>query len=137
MNELNRASHDEEIERLQTIMKGMDPTSEEYSKVVRQYDILVQNATEDDKVTLQSDIEKMKMEAEEEESKFRRFWRKVEIIILGATPVVTLITTVSSYAMLCRTNERIQKRSIAFEERGMAHTDRSDKFISKPSYPKL
>lgn len=137
MNELNRASHDEEIERLQTIMKELDPASEEYSRVVRQYDILVERATEDDKFKMEGKVEELKLDNEAEESKFRKFWRKVEIIGAIAAPIATILGTLSCYKMVCNTNERIQKRSIEYEERGMAHTEQSTKFISKPNYPKL
>lgn len=137
MNELNRASHDEEIERLQNKMKELDPTSEEYSKIVQQYDILVGRATEDDKFKMEGKIEELKFDNEAEESKFRKFWRKVEVIAAAVTPTITILGTVLCYKMVCNTNERIQKRSIDYEERGMAHTEQSTKFISKPSYPKL
>ena len=39
MNDLTRASHDEEIERLHGKMSQMDPCSDEYAKILKHYEM--------------------------------------------------------------------------------------------------
>lgn len=131
MNDLTRGSHDAELERLQEKMSKMDPTTEEYGKILKHYDILIRTANEDDKIKSDGEAEMAKVDAEEQRVRQAAEDQKktniVNLIIAGASTV----TTIAVYAMMCLANKKIQERSIQFELDGFTHTTRSDKYLMK------
>ena len=137
MNDLTRSNLDLEIERLHKQMAEMDPVSEDYGKMVKNVDILMKMANEDDKIHADATIEELKLDAEaerhEKNLKLQRFERGLQI---GAT-VMTSLTTIAYAVILCISNKRIQERSILFEMDGYSHTDRSDKFLQKAPMPRI
>ena len=137
MNDLNRASLDTEIEHIHSLMANADPASEEYGKYVKNLEVLMRAANEDDKIHLDAKAEEIRSEAESERSKEESKWRKFGSIVTVVATGITSVTTMICYGMLIFANKRRQIRSIWFEEGGGAHTDRSDKFVQKETFPRL
>lgn len=131
MNDLTRASHDEEIERLHERMSSLNPESEEYSKILKNYDVLIRSANEDDKIQVEAKAEELRIEADADKMRQnadeQKTLNKVNLIIAAASSVTTIVV----YVMLCISNKEIQKRSIQLEMDGFAHTTRSDKYLLK------
>ena len=145
MNDLTRASHDEEIERIKNQMSELDPSDEKYGIMMKHYDLMVKAANEDDKIQLEASVQKLKAEVEEEELKLEEEKLAHETDVQKEnqeaqkrsgkiTLVVALISSVTSivvYSMMCTANKQIQQRSIEFEMDGYTHTTRSDKYLMK------
>ena len=137
MNDLNRASLDMEIERLHNKINETDPISEDYEKLVKRCEILMRSANDDDKIKAEAELEKLKIDLDEEKSKANSKWQKLGIIVTASSAVLSSLTTVGCYIILCVSNKRAQERSILFEMDGFSHTDRSDKFMQKAPMPKF
>lgn len=136
MNDLNRASLDAEIERIHEKMAQTDQTSDEYSKLVKNAEVLMRVANDDDKIQCEAKAEELKIESENERIKDDSKWKKIGNYVAVATAAITSIGSIACCTILCIVNLKAQKRSIDFEERGFAHTDRSDKFMFR-STPKF
>lgn len=137
MNDLNRASLDMEIERIHKKMNETDPLSEEYEKLVKRCDTLMRSANDDDKVRAEAELEKIRIDLEEEKTQDNKKWQKFGAIVSAASPVLASLTSVACYVILCIANKQAQERSILFEMDGYSHTDRSDKFMQKAPLPKF
>ena len=137
MNDLNRASLDMEIERIHKKMNETDPLSEEYEKLVKRCDTLMRSANDDDKVRAEAELEKIRIDLEEEKTQENKKWQKFGAIVSAASPVLASLTSVACYVILCIANKQAQERSILFEMDGYSHTDRSDKFMQKAPLPKF
>ena len=137
MNDLNRASLDMEIERIHNKMNETDPFSEDYEKLVKRCEALMRSANEDDKIRAEAELEKLKADLDEEKSKANSKWQKLGLIVTASSAVLSSLTTVGCYIILCVSNKRAQERSILFEMDGFSHTDRSDKFMQKAPMPKF
>ena len=137
MNDLSRASLDLEIEHIHEAMAKLDPVSEEYSKLVSNAKELMKIANDDDKICLGAKVAELKSETEIEKVKEDSKWKKIGSIATVVAAGITSVTSVACYLILCIANKNRQQRSIYFEETGHAHTDRSDKFVQKESFPRL
>ena len=137
MNDLNRESLDTEIERIHKKMSEMDPSSEEYGKMVRNVDILMRVANEDDKIHGEATIEELKLDAEIEKAKENSRLQKLGHFVAIGSSALTAITTLTYVIILCTSNRKVQERSILFEMDGYSHTDRSDKFLQKAALPRI
>ncbi len=133
MNDINRASHDEEIARLHEILSRMKPTDEQYATVLRSYDILVRAATEDDKVKFEANVEDLKlkdeMDRQNAQDQRERRAQKVNLILGIASSAVTVVV----YAGMIIANLHIHRDTLEFEENGYSLTSKSDKHLMK--YP--
>lgn len=137
MNDLNRATLDAEIEHIHDLMAKADPASEEYQKYVKNVEVLMKAANEDDKIHLAAKTGELRFENESEQIKQDSKWKKIGSIAGVVGTVITSVTTVACYLILVVSNGRRQVRSISFEKDGFAHTDRSDKFVQKEQFPRL
>ena len=137
MNDLTRASLDVEIEHVHAEMAKLDPTSEEYGRLVKSAEILMKAANEDDKICLGAKVAELKSETEMEKTKEDSKWKKFANVATIAASGISAVTSVACYLILVIANGRRQRRSIRFEEDGWAHTDRSDKFVQKENFPRL
>lgn len=137
MNDLNRASLDTEIDRIHAKMSETDLLSEDYEKMVKRCDTLMRMANEDDKIHAEAELEQLKLDLDEEKHKDNSKWQKIGTIVTASTAVLTSVTTITCYLILCLSNKKIQERSIMFEVDGYSHTDRSDKFLQKAPMPKF
>lgn len=137
MNDLNRASLDMEIERIHTKMAETDPFSEEYEKLVKRCDTLMRAANDDDKIQAETELEKLRIDLDEEKSKENSKWQKLGVIVTGSSAILASVTSIACYVILCVANKQAQERSILFEMDGFSHTDRSDKFMQKAPLPKF
>ena len=127
MNDLNREGHDSEIERLQEKMEQLDPASEEYAKIAKNYDILVRTANDDDRMKAETELERFKIDSEMDkirsEEKKSRWSGTVTIIVSGVTAVGSIISSI----IICRHNTRQVKEILFFEENGHTITTQSTK----------
>lgn len=137
MDRLNRASLDGEIERIHEKMSEIDPCSEEYGKLLKQCDVMMRCANEDDKIQADAKLEELKLEADSEKARENSKWQKIGVIVSSGVALLTSVTTLGCYIILCAANSKAQQRSIMFEMDGFAHTDRSDKFMQKAPLPRV
>ena len=138
MNELTRASHDEEIERLHNKLAALeDPSSEEYAKILKAYDILVRSANEDDRVQAEARAEELRIEVEadklEQAAEDNKKRNKLDMILGIISPVASVGMSVTAFVL----NLIIQKRAMLFEERGYAFTTQSSKNLIKMPQHKI
>ena len=137
MNDMNRSTLDMEIERIHKKMSETDPTSEEYGKMVKNADILMKMANDDDKNHAEATLEELKLDAEAERYEKSSKLQKLGHIVAAGSAILSSLTTLTYAIVLCVSNKKIQERSILFEMDGYSHTDRSDKFIQKAPMPRL
>ena len=135
MNDLTRASHDEEIERLHEKLSKLEPDSEEYSKIFKHYDMLVKSANEDDKIQAEAKAEELRIEADadrmREEASSKKRKDKVDLILGTAT----CVTSVGMSVLTLVVNLVINKRILLFEENGYSLTSKSDRHqVPMPKY---
>ena len=129
MNDLTRASHDEEIERLHEKLCKLGPDSEEYSKIFKYYDMLVKSANEDDKIQAEARAESLKIEAdsdkmrEDASSKKRR--DKIDLILGTLSSGSAITVSILALASIIIINKRI----LLFEENGYSLTSKSDRHL--------
>lgn len=125
MNDLSRAGHDDEIERLQEKLKDIDPTSKEYTDVMKNYDILVKLANEDDKAQADNALERIRIDAETDKQNAEMQKHKWTVIAGIGTAVVTSVTSIGIYLMICMFNKAQVEEVLDFEQNGFARTSRS------------
>jgi len=127
MNDLTRASHDEEIERLHDKLSRLEPDSEEYSKIFKHYDMLVKSANEDDKIQAEARAEELRIDADadkmREEANGKKRRDRIDLILGTATCVTSIGMSVLTLAV----NLIINKRILVFEENGYSLTSKSDR----------
>ena len=127
MNDLNRAGHDDEIERLQEKLSGLDPASKEYADVVRNYDILVKLANEDDKAQADSALERIRIDTEVDKMNSETKKHKLSTMATIAVTAVTSLTSVGIYFMICVFNKHQVNDVLFFEQNGFARTSQAMK----------
>lgn len=131
MNDLTRGSHDAELERLQEKMSAMDPTTDEYGKLLKHYDILIQAANDDDKIKADAEAEMAKVDAEEQRTRQAAEDQKKSNLVSLINAGVGAVTTIGVYVLICIANKKIHERALQFEMDGYAYTTRSDKYLMK------
>ena len=137
MNDLNRASLDAEIERQHNELAKLDPTSPEYKALIESTKILMDCANQDDKIHNEARISELQLDANNQEVKSREKSQLITNICSVVSAAVSAVAGIFCYHKLIKANDLFQQRSIDMEERGFAHTDRSDKWLIKPQYPRV
>ena len=131
MNDLTRASHDEEIERLHEKLSKLEPDSEEYSKIFKHYDMLIKSANEDDKIQAEAKAEELRIEAEadkmREDAHGKQRKDKIDLILGVISNGAGITVSVLSLAVSLIINKRI----LIFEENGYSLTSKSDRHQPK------
>lgn len=137
MNDLTRASHDEEIERLHGKMSQMDPCSDEYAKILKHYDILMRAANEDDKIQIEAKAEELKIEVENEKieqtAADNKKRNKLDMILGAVSAGASITISVTAFVL----NLIIQKRAMLFEQNGYEFTTQSSKNLIKMPQHKI
>lgn len=127
MNDLTRASHDEEIERLHEKLSKLEPDSDEYSKIFKHYDMLVKLANEDDKIQTEAKAEDLRIEADadkmREEAGGKKRRDRIDLILGTAS----CATSIGMSVLTLVVNLVINKRILLFEENGYSLTSKSDR----------
>lgn len=137
MNDLNRASLDEEIERQHEELAKLNPTSQEYKELIDSCKVLMDCANQDDKIHNEAAIAELKLENASQAVKSKERWQLFTNVVTISAAVLQSFTTILCYLKLIKANERIQQRSIDMEKGGIEHTSRDDKFVIRPQYPRL
>ena len=129
MNDLTRASHDEEIERLHEKLSKLEPDSEEYSKIFKHYDMLIKSANEDDKIQAEARAEELRLDADadkmREDANSKKRKDKIDLILGTFASGSAIVVSVLSLA----SNLIINKRILLFEENGYSLTSKSDRHL--------
>ena len=131
MDNLNREGHDSEIERLRDKMSNLDPASDEYAKIARNYDILVKTATEDDRVKAETELERFRIDADADKINSEEKWHKWTAMATIAGAVVTVAGSIASCMIVCHHNTAQVKQILFFEENGYTITSQSTKNLIK------
>ncbi len=153
MNNSVRGLHDDELERLCEKMSGLDPTSEDYSKIFHSYEIMAKIANEDDKnyseaqnvkAKIEADADRLAMEEKLETAKLameekletekRAAEAKAQRKALRNGLIVTSITVGGSalgYILTNHVNLSMLKYVLAFERDGYAITTQALKQVQK------
>ena len=137
MNDLTRASHDAEIERLHDKMSTMDPCSEEYAKILKHYDTLARAANEDDKIQAEAKAEALRIEVEtekiEQTAKDNKKRNRLDMVLGIVSAGASITVSMTAFIL----NLVIQKKAMLFEERGYAFTTQSSKNLIKMPQHKI
>lgn len=137
MNDLTRASHDEEIERLHSKMSQMDPCSDEYAKILKHYDTLMRAANEDDKIQAEAKVEALKIEVENEKieqtAADNKKRNKLDMILGAVSAGASITVSVTAFVL----NLIIHKRTMIFEQNGYEFTTQSSKYLIKMPQHKI
>lgn len=135
MNNSIREKHDDEMERLQEKLESLDPASEDYLKVAKNYEILARLANDDDRNYAEAQIERLKIDAEadelaEKKQEHKKTWW-LPILLTGISTAGSIVI----YKMGYNVNYKMLIDVLSYEKDGFAVTTQGLRLMQKlPHY---